>query len=285
MKLFRSTKTLLILAGVLSLGVVSNGCGFAKKVIAKDKMNQGVLKYNLGQMDEAKAYFKSATEYVPDAAVAWLYYGATLTKDYKAANGDDREKLANQALDVFKKALELSKGDCKVEESAMAYITSVYDDLGKEDEWRNWMVKRAESSCASKTLKATTYHAIAVKFWQCSYDQTTRYADKDLSFKDQFHYRNMDYEAAREDKKKVEDCINHGMEYVEKALQIDPEYAEVLYYKGLLYREKQKMTKVEAERKQYESEAKSIADKATEITKRKEAEAAAKKAAEATPKS
>jgi tetratricopeptide (TPR) repeat protein len=95
----------------------------------------------------------------------------------------------------------------------------------------------------------------------------------------------MDYEAAREDKKKVEDCINHGMEYVEKALEIDPEYAEVLYYKGLLYREKQKMSKVEAERKQYETEAKKIADKAGEITKRKEAEAAAKKAAEATPKS
>jgi tetratricopeptide (TPR) repeat protein len=131
-------------------------------------MNQGVLKYNLGQMDEAKAYFKSATEYVPDAAVAWLYYGATLTKDYKAATNDDRERLANQALDVFKKSLDLSKGDCKVEESAMAYITSVYDDLGKEDEWRNWMVKRAESSCASKTLKATTYHAIAVKYWQCA---------------------------------------------------------------------------------------------------------------------
>ena len=152
MKLFRSSKTLLILAGVLSVGALSSGCGFAKKVIAKDKMNQGILKYNLGQMVEAKEYFKSATEYVPDAAVAWLYYGATLTKDYKAATGDEREKLANESLDVFRKALDLSKGDCKVEESAMAYITSVYDDLGKEDEWRNWMVKRAESSCASNTL-------------------------------------------------------------------------------------------------------------------------------------
>ncbi|MEP7270471.1 MAG: hypothetical protein ABI882_03155 [Acidobacteriota bacterium] len=284
MKLLRLTKAVLILAALLSFGVLSNGCGFAKKVIAKDKMNQGVLKYNVGDMDEAKAYFKSATEYVPDAAVAWLYYGATLTRDYKNANGDDRERLATEALNVFKRALDLSKGDCKLEESAMAYIISVYDDLGKEDDWRQWMIKRAESSCATKSLKATSYHAIAVKYWQCAYDQTTRYADKDLALKDQFHYRNMDYEAARADKKKVEDCIATGLEYVEKALEIDPEYAEVLYYKGLLYREKQKMSKVDAERKQYEAEAKKIADKAGEITKRKEAEAAAKKAAEATPK-
>lgn len=284
MKLFRLTKTVFILAAVLSVGVLSNGCGFAKKVIAKDKMNQGVLKYNSGQMNEAKAYFKSATEYLPDAAVAWLYYGATLTKDYKTATGDNRERLASEALDVFKKALDLSKGDCRLEENAMAYIVSVYDDLGKEGEWRDWMVKRADSSCATKALKATTYHAIATKFWQCSYDQTTRYADKDLAVKDQFHYRDMDYEAAREDKKRVEDCINKGMEFVEKALEIDPEYAEVLYYKGLLYREKQKMSKVDSERKQYEAEAKKIADKAGQITKRKEAEAAAKKAAEAAPK-
>ena len=131
-------------------------------------------------------------------------------------------------------------------------------------------------------LKTTTYHAIAVKYWQCAYDQTTRYADKELAPKDAFHYRNMDYEGAREDKKRVEDCIAKGLEFVEKALQIDPELEQVMYYKGLLYREKQKMTKVESERKQFELEAKKIADKAGEITKRKEAEAAAKKAA-ATP--
>ncbi len=165
----------------------------------------------------------------------------------------------------------------------MAYITSVYDELGKEDDWREWMIKRAESQCATTALKTTTYHAIAVKYWQCAYDQTTRFADKELAPKDAFHYRDMDYsDAARDDKKKVENCIAKGMEYVEKALQVDPELEQVMYYKGLLYREKQKMTKVESQRKQFEAEAKRIADKAGEITKRKEAEAAAKKAA-ATP--
>lgn len=282
MKPLRLTKALLLAAAVVSVSILANGCSFAKRVIAKDKMNQGVLKYNLGQTEEAKAYFKSATEYLPSSPVPWLYYGATLQKDFKAATGPDRDRLANESLEIFKKALGLSNGDCKVEESAMAYITSVYDELGKEDDWREWMLKRAESQCATTALKTTTYHAIAVKYWQCAYDQTTRYADKELAPKDAFHYRNMDYEAALEDKKKVEGCIAKGLEFVEKALQIDPEMEQVMYYKGLLYREKQKMTKVEAERKQFETEAKKIADKAGEITKRKEAEAAAKKAA-ATP--
>ena len=89
----------------------------------------------------------------------------------------------------------------------------------------------------------------------------------------------MDYEAARKDKQKVEACISKGMEYVEKALAVDPEKSDVLYYKGLFYREKQKMTKNEAERKKFADEAEAIAKKATEITKRKEAEAAAAKEA------
>jgi len=79
--------------------------------------------------------------------------------------------------------------------------------------------------------------------------------------------------------------FNESIQAYEKALSIDPEYSEVMYYKGLLYREKQKMTKVEAERKRYETEAKKIADQAGEITKRKEKEKAqAAQSPTATPK-
>ena len=99
MKLFRLTNATFVLCAVLVPAILAGGCAFTKRVLAKDKMNQGVLKYNQGRMDEAKSYFKEATDYVPDAAVAWLYYGAVLSKDYKAANGPEKDKLANEALD------------------------------------------------------------------------------------------------------------------------------------------------------------------------------------------
>ena len=271
----------LVLAVALALAGVSSGCGFAKRVIAKDKMNQGVLKYNQGDNVSAKDYFKSATEYVPHEAVAWLYYGATLVKDYKAQQGDEREKTANESLEIFKKALDLAKGNCELEESAMAYISAIYEDLGNDDAWREWMVKRAESQCADKDLQGGVYHSIAVKYWNCAYEQTTRYADKQLLTKEPFHYRNLDYEAARNDKQRIEGCISKGMEFVERALAVDPEKSDVLFYKGLFYREKQKMTKNEADRKKFADEADAIAKKATEISKKKEAEAAAAKEAKA----
>ncbi len=141
------------------------------------------------------------------------------------------------------------------------------------------MVKRAESECADNTLKAGIYHSIAVKYWNCAYEQTTRYADKQRLQAEPFHYRNFDYEAARKDKQMVEACISKGMEFVERALAVDPEKSDVLFYKRLFYLEKQKMTKNEAERKKFADEADAIGKKATEIAKRKEAEAAAAKEA------
>lgn len=282
MQLKRIEPRLLVLAVALVITGASSGCGLAKRVIAKDKMNQGVLKYNQGLNSEAREYFQSATDYDPNYTAAWLNYGATLVKDYKAQTGEQREKTANQALDVFKKALDLAKGNCTLEENAMAYISSIYDELKNDAAWQEWMVKRAETNCASKQLKATIYHSIAVKYWNCAYEQTTRYADKAVLQKDPFHYRNMDYEAARPDKERVDDCITKGMQYVEKSLAIDPEYPDVMYYKGLLYREKQKMTKNEADRKKLADEADAIAKRAGEISKKREAEAeAAKKAKEA----
>jgi hypothetical protein len=75
--------------------------------------------------------------------------------------------------------------------------------------------------------------------------------------------------------------VARGFEYFEKALEIDPEYTEAMYYKGLLYRERQKLTKEEAKRKEYEQMALRIADEATALQKKKVAAAAEQKASQA----
>ena len=128
---------------------------FRETVIAKDKMNQGVLKYNQGDNASAKDYFKSATEYVPNEAVAWLYYGATLVKDYKAQTGDERDADCESShLRSSRRPGPRQRETASSKRAAMAYIAAIYEDLGNDDAWREWMVKRAESQCADNTLKA-----------------------------------------------------------------------------------------------------------------------------------
>lgn len=269
MRVFRHYKSALGFTLILAFAVMGAGCDYLNKVISKDKINQGAIKYNQGDMKNAQRFFKSATERDPSSPIAWLYYGSTLVKDYKPLSEPQRTQVANQAIDVYKKALDLANGNCKVEDNAVSYLASIYDDLNNQDEWRNWLMKRAQSSCATKETKAVTYYSIAQKYWNCSYDQTTRYQDK--AAKDPFHYRNMDYPAAVPDKLKAEGCVSKGLEYMEKALSTDPEYVDALFYKGLLYREREKLTKEEPKRKELDTIAKKISEDATALQKKKEA--------------
>ena len=285
MKIFRHFQHALIFSAIGALALLNSGCEYGRKVIAKDQLNQGAILYNQGNIKKAQEFFKSATDTDPENAVAWLYLGATMVKEYKG-DGEMNTDLANQTLDVYKKALDLSTGNCQNYDNAVSYIASIYEDLGNRDEWRNWMLKRAEGQCViSDAVKATTYYAVGVKYWTCSYDETTRYQDKAQLSADPFHYRNMDYPAALADKKKAEDCAAKGLEYLEKAIQVDPTYVDAMFYKGLLFREQQKLTKDEARRKELSATAVKIAEEASVLMKKQEAETeAAAAAAPATPK-
>jgi hypothetical protein len=84
----------------------------------------------------------------------------------------------------------------------------------------------------------------------------------------------MDYPAALPDKQKAEQCVAKGLEYMEKAMAIDTEYVDAMFYKGLLYRERQKLTKEEAKRKELDQLAVKIANEASAMAKKKEAAAA-----------
>jgi tetratricopeptide (TPR) repeat protein len=279
MRVFRYAITALMVAAVAAAALTSPGCTFARKVIAKDKLNQGVILYNQGRTNEAARYFQSVTELIPDHPTGWLYYGATLIKQYQVAVGEEKDRKAQEALNAYTKALSLANGDCKTEDNAIAYLAKIYDDMsadetsGKrqeyENKWREWMLKRAESQCATPEVKATAYHSISVRYWTCAYNQSQRYIVKEKTA-DPFHARNFYHPP---DKQKFDDCLAEGLKYNEKAVAINPDNPDFLFYKGLLYRERQKATGNDAQRKQIGDEAEKIAKRAEELTKQKKDQA------------
>jgi Tfp pilus assembly protein PilF len=284
MKVFRNSTTALALAAVASLSLLGSGCEYVRKVIAKDKLNQGAIEYNKGNTREAQEFFKDASETDPSNPSTWLFLGATIVKEYRKEIDEAKKKeMAKHALEVYQKALSLSNDNCTVVENALSYLAVIYKDMKNDDEWRKATEARAVHTCTKNDAKAAAFYGIGVEYWQCSYDQTTRYQDKALFSKDQFHYRRMDYSPeALADKQKAEVCVTKGFEYLEKALALDPEYTQAMYYKALLYRERQKMTKEEPKRKEFEQMADKISASAIALDKKREAEAAARKAQEAT---
>jgi tetratricopeptide (TPR) repeat protein len=280
MKVFRNSTTALTIAVIAALATLGSGCEYARKVIAKDKLNQGMIEYNKGNYRNAQEFFKDASGTDPNNANTWLCLGATLVKDYRKEIDDAKKKdFANQALEVYRKALSLANGNCGVIDNALSYVAVIHDDMKNTEEWRKTMLDRATNECIKKETRAQSFYGLGVNYWQCSYDQTTRYQDKALFNTDQFHYRKMDYSPeALADRQKAQACVTKGFEYFEKALEIDPEYTQAMFYKGLLYRELQKLIKEEAKRKEYEQMALKTAAEATALQKKREAAAAEQKA-------
>ena len=73
-----------------------------------------------------------------------------------------------------------------------------------------------------------------------------------------------------------------GLENIDKALKIKPDYFEAIIYKGLLYRVKAGTTKNPRERQQYLDEAQTLQKQGLELRKQQQAEQAAAAAAAAT---
>ena len=278
MKVFHNSTTALTLAAIVALATLGSACGYIRKVIAKDKLNQGAIEYNKGNYKNAQQFFKDASGTDPDNPMIWLYLGATRVKDYKKEIDDARKKeIAKDALTDYQNALSLAKENCSIIDNALSYIAVIHDDTGNREGWRKTMEERATNKCMKKDTQAQSFYGLGVDYWKCSYEQTTRYQDKFAT--DQFHYRKMDYSPeALADRQKAQACVTKGFEYFEKALEIDPEYTQAMFYKGLLYRELQKLVKEEAKRKEFEQMALKIAAEATALQKKKEAAAAEQKA-------
>src|SRR5262245_17097988 len=102
MKVFRNSTTALALAVIAALATLGSGCEYARKVIAKDKINQGAIEYNKSNNRDAQQFFKDASETDPNNPSAWLFLGATVIKDYKREiDHDKKNALASEALTIY----------------------------------------------------------------------------------------------------------------------------------------------------------------------------------------
>lgn len=170
------------------------------------------------------------------------------------------------ALPAFLKASELAE-DCQIKDAAMSYLAMIADHLDDTERERQWLLKRIDSPCATNRIKAESYYSLGIKQWVSAYNLTSKYANPKLKAADPFHFRVI---ANPAEKLKFANYVTTGGEYLEKALEADPGFVDAMYYKSLIYREKQKTTANPVERKKIGDEALKITSRATEIMKQRD---------------
>lgn len=182
----------------------------------------------------------------------WKAEQESLLKDLKVARP------------AFLKAAELAD-DCQIKDSSMAYLAAISREFNEDEQEGQWLLKRIESPCATNSVKAESYYALGVKQWAGAYELTSKYASKKAA--DPFHFRSITNPA---DKQQFDRYVATAAEYLEKALGADPNFVDAMYYKSLIYREKQKATANPIERKKLGDEAMKISSRATEMMKQRE---------------
>jgi Tfp pilus assembly protein PilF len=254
----------ILVGAVAVLAIVSTGCTQLK---ARNELNKGVQAFKSAQYPDAVENFKKAVEYDPNFPTARLYLATAYMQQYiPGAESPENTQMAQAAHDQFMKVLEQNPKD-KV---ALASIASLYLNQKKWDEAQQWY----EKLIAVDPTNADAYYSLGFIAWSKWYPAYGTARAK-LGMKQEDPGPIKDKKTKEELKAKYGPVIDSGLQSLDKALQINPDYDDAMAYENLLVRERADLMDTKEE---YEKQVK-IADdwvQKTLDTKKRKAEAKAK---------
>lgn len=249
----------------LALVVGVSGCGFLNTVKAKDNLNRAAAAYNHGDYDQALQLLEEALRLDPTLPQLKPYYGATLYAKY---NLSGEETYVRKALEVYQEIYQQERQkespDARTLNNAISYMAVIYDNLGEKEKKREMMLERLKIPGITPREQAEVYYGLATGYWQDSFEITQKYVIN--------RPPEPTYDVPDEEVPKVRQLANKGLEYIEQALALDPEYADAWTYKNLLLRELAKVEKQASAKKKLIEQAEESRNRALELIKRKQAE-------------
>lgn len=227
---------------LVALASATTGCKIYYRIVAKDKLNLGSRAYNGGRYLDAEKLFKEAIDTDPEPnKIAMAYYAAAISAQFLPGSTDDKNKaMAERAIAAYKDLLRVDRNDA----DAHAFIAHIYDGLGESEQQVAWLKKLAEIPDLDKERRMKTYYSIGVKKWERSYQISTPWIDKTqgpINVQDPMYSVFLRKDFPPDERKKAEEDTQMGLEYINKALAIDPENPDPYSYLGLLYREQAKL--------------------------------------------
>jgi tetratricopeptide (TPR) repeat protein len=215
------------LVAVAALASMTTSCG---KLQARDHLNKGVAAFTNAQYPEAVEHFKTAVELDPGFAAARLYLATAYMQQYiPGAESPENMKMAQAAFDNFQKVLEQEPKNT----IAIASIASLNLNQKKLDEAQQWF----EKLTVVDPQNADAYYSLGFIAWSKWYPAygTARAA---LGMKQEDPGPIKDKKVKEELKAKYGPIIESGLQSLDKALGINPEYDDAMAYENLLVRER-----------------------------------------------
>jgi tetratricopeptide (TPR) repeat protein len=260
----------------LALGGV--GCD---KIKSKQEIKKGNEYFKAGQYQTALASYQEAHRLDPNEKKLHKNIGLAYMGMYQPGSKHQKDlEFAGKAIEHLKQYLDAYPEDRKAREfllslylgterydeavafyeqmiqedpkdvKAIGSLASIYFKKGEFDQGVAMLEKRLEIE--PRDVHPEIYHLIGAQAWDRSYN----YPDIDPAMKNHM--------------------IDRGMEALNKALEIRPDYFEALTYVNLLYREKAKLETDPVKQQEYLAKADEYRNQALELRRKAQTETASK---------
>ena len=232
-----TVRNLALVSAIGTLALLSTGC---EKLKARENLNKGVQSFKSAKYNQAVEHFKEAVRLDPDFPTARLYLAPAYMSQYiPGADSEENMQNARAAEQEFKTVLEKDPNNALAIESIaslhynQAQGGSLEQKVRKLDEAAEWYTKLTQVDSNNKTA----YYSLGVITWAKWYPRLMEARNK-LGMKPEDPGPIKDKKVKDELKAQWLDTVNKGIQNLEKALAIDPEYDEAMAYMNLLIRER-----------------------------------------------
>ena len=265
----KKTPALLVL---LVMALLTPGCGVVNSLRAKNSLNDGVREFNKGKYQVAEEKFLHALELDPDLTNAQLFYARALNAQFDQHLTED---LGKKTISAYDDIIRKNQDKSEVVDQALAFKANIYSQMTRifperagdyRALQRETLEKRATLSTANEKTKADVYYTLGVGYWQESYDLNASYVS---------HNRTIPPDILE----KMKPLTQKAHEYLQKAISVDPNYANAWFYEKLVYIEEMKL--YPSKQNELKAKALEMQDKYMVMQKAQQHQAAAEAAAAA----
>jgi tetratricopeptide (TPR) repeat protein len=227
------TLRLLTLAAVVLALFSSLGCD---KLKARDQLNKGVKAYKDNHYEEAINHFQSSVQLDPSLINARMYLATAYVSQYiPGVDSPDNLRTAEQAIEEYQKVIDMNPSRDQKVNSAKG-IAYLYLNEKKWDDAKKYY--RMASDLDPNDPEP--YYSVGVIDWTAAYQPRMEERAK-LGMKPEEHLsaKNKDQKKVCEDlKTKNGPAIQEGIDSLNKAIQLRPDYDDAMAYMNLMYRER-----------------------------------------------
>ncbi len=212
----------LLLAGLL---LVTGGC---EKLKARDQLNKGVAAYKAAKYPIAIEHFKNAVELDPSLLNAKLYLATAYANQYvPGSEQEDNVKMGEQAIAEFQEVLKEDPNNT----GSIQGIANLYFQMKRMNEAKEFYKKQI----ALDPTNAEAYYSVGVIDWTEAYQPRMELKAR-LKLKPDEPIKDAKEREALKEKNMP--LIDEGMNSLNKAMDLRPDYDDAMAYLNLLYREK-----------------------------------------------